>query len=363
MECSRCPVQSVVTAFVEANLEETMGRCQSRKLKAAIAKAQEAMQNVCLTCAQESNDNNPSNHGQTYYSLDSGHCQANSGKSRTTHSDDNEVLSRADWINSNASYDSAYYQDHQIRAYSGQNPLDPAFAAMKFAMEHQTTTEVRRDDGGKVVTARFVTMPNGEKIRLTREVREIIDFFCPDENGGKKNPYVDEYSLTDLPSEVEAIMLREMNNFAGLPIQAKMLICCLLEGKNLSDFARLTWLPKGWINKEALKKSPISPQTAHALFFNICKKLPHFAVLARATKKRSKERVSNQAKSIKDYQSKNNKHIAYLKDPNTIQRRPDNDPLVRVLKEDMKAEAKKKAFQGTKKDKPKGDDNLELALF
>lgn len=361
MECGRCPAQAVITAFVEANLEESMGRCQSRKIKEAIAKAQEAMQNICLTCAHESNDNNPSNHGQTYYSLDSGHCQSNSGKSKTSHSDDNEVISRADWINSNAAYDSNYYQDHQLRPYSGNSPLDPAFAAMKYAMEHETVTEVKKDDGNTLTHARFVTMPNGEKIRLTKEMRDIMGFFCPEDKDKKQNPYVDDYSLTNLPSELEAIILREMNNFAGLPMQAKMLICCLLEGKNLSDFARLTWLPKGWISKEARKKSPVSPQTAHALFFNICKRLPHFAVLARATKKRSKERVNNQAESIKKYQQLNNEHIAYLKTPETMHKKPSDNPLNRVMKEGLISASKVKGAKPAKK--TSGPENVQPDLF
>lgn len=326
MECHSCQINKIVQAFVEADLDRSMGRCQSKAIKAACKRLQEAMQNVCLACVGEVNDNNPSNHGQTFYSLDSGHCQSNSGKSKTSHSDDNEVISRADWINSNASYDSAYYADHQFRPYSGASPIDPAIAAMKSAMERQEETEVTRRDSSSV---------SYTQITNTKDTQHDKRFFEGDASGKEANPFQDEFSITNLPSEIEAIVLKEINNFAGLPIQAKMLICCLLEGKNLSDFSRLTWLPKGWLSKEARQKSPISPQMAHALFLNICRKLPHFAVLARATKKRSKERIDNQNKAIKDYQAKTSERLDYLRRPETLHKKPKENPIARAM-EDMR---------------------------
>ena len=50
------------------------------KMEAIIGELRQAFQVVCLTCANVSNDDNPSNHGQTFVSLDSGNCQANSGR-------------------------------------------------------------------------------------------------------------------------------------------------------------------------------------------------------------------------------------------------------------------------------------------
>ena len=351
MECHSCPVSKIVQAFAEADLEKSMGRCQSKRLKEACAKLQESMQNVCLTCVNEVNDNNPSNHGQIFYSLDSGHCQSNSGKSRTSHSDDNEVISRADWINSNASYDSPYYQDNQFRPYSGDSPLDPAIAAIKSEMSEQESTEIRRSKGD-TVTYSSVTMPS-PSATAERDRR----FFGNGDDGKAANPFLDEFSLTNLPSEIESIMLSEMNNFAGLPMLAKLLICCLLEGKNLSDFARLTWLPKGWISKEARKESPISPQTAHALFFNICKKLPHFAVLARATKKRSKARIENQNEAIRKYQKKTDERIGYLKDPSTVHRKPKENPHARNETPDNQTERKR-----SKQEKPRKKSGIDETM-
>lgn len=343
MECHSCQINKIVQAFVEADLDRSMGRCQSKAIKEACKRLQEAMQNVCLACVGEVNDNNPSNHGQTFYSLDSGHCQSNSGKSKTSHSDDNEVISRADWINSNASYDSAYYSDHQFRPYSGESPIDPAIAAMKSSAEMRENSE--KASGGLSAASQPQETSQQDSQRDKR-------FFEDDVGSKEENPFLDEFSITNLPSEVEAIVLKEINTFAGLPIQAKMLICCLLEGKNLSDFSRLTWLPKGWLSKEARQKSPISPQMAHALFLNICRKLPHFAVLARATKKRSKERIDTQNKAIKDYQAKTAARLDYLRSPATLHRKPKENPIARAM-EDMREDdsSEGRASRASKKNK------------
>lgn len=328
MECSSCPCQKLVTAFVEADLERSMGRCQSKKIKEAIKKLQEAMQNVCLTCVDEVNDNNPSNHGQTFYSLDSGHCQSNSGRSATSHSDTNEVISRADWINSHASYDSAYYQDNSFRPYAGTSPLDPAFAAVKRAMRHAVHSEsVTRD--GETVTYE------------SRDDYQVDRFFDPDADGGNPNPFQDEFSITTLPSSVEAILLREMNNFAALPPLQQMLICSLLAGRNISDFARMGWLPKEikkLMKPRTKDMEVVSAQTAHAIYQNICKKLPYLTVLARATKKRSHERVATQNAAIKEFQRSNRHLVSYLSSPEALSTigKPKVNPHATINKDETK---------------------------
>ena len=308
MECHQCPVNKIVSAFADADLERNMGRCQSKRLKEACKKLQEAMQNVCLTCVDETNDNNPSNHGQTFYSLDSGHCQSGSGRSATSHSDNNEVISRADWINSHASYDSAYYQDNSFRPYSGNSPLDSSFMSIKKMVKRVSHSE-KVSRGEDVVEYE------------SRDDFEIDKFFDPSAAGNSSNPFRDDFSITNLPSPVEAILLKEMNNFAGLPPLQKMLVCCLLEGINISDFARMGWLPKEikrMMKPKAKDLDIVSAQTAHAIYQNICKKLPYLTVLARATKKRSKERVAAQNAAIKEFQQANSAKVRYLSSPDAL---------------------------------------------
>ena len=310
MECHQCCVQKLVQAFAEADLERGMGRCQSKRLKEACTKLQEAFQNVCLTCVDEVNDNNPSNHGQTFYSLDSGHCQSSSGRSATSHSDTNEVISRADWINSHANYDSAYYQDNSFRPYAG-----------------------------KGIEVDFDNTPSRG---LSPSTETPMSF-------------QDEFSLTDLPSSVETIILRELNNFAALPHLHKMLIGCLLAGINISDFSRMGWLPKEIkrVMPPRGKDDPplISAQTAHAIYQNICKKLPYMTVLARATKKRSQERISTQNAAIKRIQSQNKKALEYLSTPEKLKTigTPKVDPHVYGFSSETSLAVAEKAISEIKK--------------
>lgn len=309
MECSSCPIQPIVTAFAEADLERSMGRCQSKKLKDACKKLQESMQNVCLTCVDETNDNNPSNHGQTFYSLDSGHCQSGSGRSATSHSDNNEVISRADWISSHASYDSSYYQDSTFRPYTGESPIYSTLRELRRSVKRRTITEQVERNGDNVVYTTTVGYDQDD------------DFF--DDNGDLKDSFQDDFSVTTLPSTIEAILLREMNNFAALPPMHQMLVCCLLSGINISDFARMGWLPKEIrrVMKPLSKDvEVITAQTAHAIYLNICKKLPYLTVLARATKKRSKERIKAQNAAIKEFQNNNRDSLKYLQSPADLMR-------------------------------------------
>ena len=315
MECSSCPMQILVNAFAEADIDRNMGRCQSKRLKEACKKLQEAMQNVCLTCVDEVNDNNPSNHGQTLYSLDSGHCQSGVSRPSSTHTDTNEVLSRADWINSHAAYDSAYYQDSSYRPYSGESPIDGALRSMRSIRKSAHSEKVSRDS--KHIAYETTDEYNGDA------------FFDADEE--EHNPFQDEFSITTLPSPVEAILLREMNNFAALPPLHQMLVCSLLAGMNISDFARMGWLPKE-IRKLMKPKTKdmevISAQTAHAIYQNICKKLPYMTVLARATKKRSKERIASQKSAVREFQRANSHAVKYLASPSAMRSvgKPTKDP-------------------------------------
>ena len=338
MECHSCPVKSLVDAFVAADLERNLGRCQSKRLKDACKKMQEAMQNVCLTCVEEVNDNNPSNHGQTFFSLDSGHCQSSSGNSHSSHSDNNEVISRADWINSHAAYDSKYFQDNSFRSYSSDSPLDQAFSAMSKAYKQRKHSEQISQSADSV----------------SYETQDDFDarFFDPDAENGDKNPFQDEFSITKLPSAVEAILIREMNNFAALPPLHQMQICCLLAGRNLSDFARMGWLPqelKKWMKPKPKDEEVISAQTSHAIYQTICKKLPYLTVLARSTKKRSKERVASQNAAIKEFQKANGKIISYLNSPQDMKRvgKPTENPHETIVGNDKpkKKVSEKKARQ------------------
>lgn len=283
MECQRCPISPVVHAFTTANLEKSLGRIKSQKIHSAVVMLQDAMkkicsdcaplskkidtaanklrsawnenykalfaavkevdetqlahvkdlqaafQAVCLICTRDSNDDNPSNHGQTFVSMNSGNCHSNSGKASTTATDDNVVLSRADWIGSHASVD---YNPSQ---YGG----DPR------------TNLINSEEGIK---------PESEQ------------------------------ACSLLPSEIEDMLRKEFSNFAGLDIIDKMLLSCIISGMNIAEFAKMLWLPYSIVNPQDNTIRSITKQAAHARWQNVIKKFPNFAAIACGTIRRTKSR-------------------------------------------------------------------------
>ena len=159
-----------------------------------------AFQTVCLTCAKVSDDDNPSNHGQTFVSLDSGSCQANSGQAGSTHTDDNVVLSRADWIGMHRAADV---------------------------------------DDSKM----FGTDP-GANIMMTEEPDEFVSLV----NG----------SSTILPPEVEDRLRKEFSNFVSLDIIDKLLLSCIMSGMNIAEFAKMLWFPYSIVDPKTRKVKSIT---------------------------------------------------------------------------------------------------------
>ena len=295
MECSRCCLQPVIHAFTQANLDNSLGRMKTKEIIAAvnnlkvvfkdvckkcaalpsdtnrliedlkvawntrfsdIAKSvvkdsedmrplvqelQEAFQTVCLTCAKVSNDDNPSNHGQTFVSLDSGNCQADSGRAKTTHTDDNIVQSRADWIGLHKSPD----------------------------VEDQTYG-----------------------------VSPVVSMMM------KEEPYLDNRLLNGsssmLPPEVEDRLRMEFSNFVELDIIDKLLLSCVMSGMNIAEFAKMLWFPYSIVDPKTRTVKSITKQAAHARWINICKRFPVFMSVAVSNNKDNKKALAKLRKFIND---------------------------------------------------------------
>lgn len=295
MECSRCCLQPVIHAFTQANLDNSLGRMKTKEIIAAvnnlkvvfkdvckkcaalpsdtnrliedlkvawntrfsdIAKSvvkdsedmrplvqelQEAFQTVCLTCAKVSNDDNPSNHGQTFVSLDSGNCQADSGRAKTTHTDDNIVQSRADWIGLHKSPD----------------------------VEDQTYG-----------------------------VSPVVSMMM------KEEPHLDNRLLNGsssmLPPEVEDRLRMEFSNFVELDIIDKLLLSCVMSGMNIAEFAKMLWFPYSIVDPKTRTVKSITKQAAHARWINICKRFPVFMSVAVSNNKDNKKALAKLRKFIND---------------------------------------------------------------
>lgn len=204
------------------------------KMETVIDELRQAFQCVCLTCANVSNDDNPSNHGQVFVSLDSGNCQAHSGRAKSTHTDDNVVLSRADWIGMHRApeMDDKYYG-----------------AAPDVCLMMKEEPGSFEDKANKTSTI--------------------------------------------LPAEVEDRLRTEFSNFVSLDIIDKLLLSCVLSGMNIAEFAKMLWFPYSIVDPKTRMVKSITKQAAHARWINICRRFPVFmAVAATSCKdKRSIERL------------------------------------------------------------------------
>lgn len=295
MECNRCCLQPVIHAFTQANIENSLGRMKTKEIIAAVnnlkvvfkdmctkcqslpsetnkhieelkeawntrfskvAKSvvkdaedmkpiveelQQAFQAVCLTCAKVSDDDNPSNHGQTFVSLDSGNCQADSGRAKTTHTDDNIVQSRADWIGL-----------HKAPEIEDQNYGMSPIAAL-----------------------------------MTKE-----------ENGGGQNPANSTSSI--LPPDVEDRLRKEFANFVELDIIDKLLLSCLMSGMNIAEFAKMLWFPYSIVDPKTRKVKSITKQAAHARWVNICRRFPVFMSVAVSSCKDNKKALERLRQFLDD---------------------------------------------------------------
>ena len=287
MECSRCSLQQVIYAFTQANLENSMGRMKMKQIIAAVnnlkvcfkelcdrckglpsetnrhveglkaawnaefgplvesvkkdsadllpavQRLQAAFQSVCLTCSRVSNDDNPSNHGQTFVSLDSGNCQADSGRAKTTHTDDNVVQSRADWIGLHKSPD-----------------VGESVYGMSPEMNAMIKDEPHLADGAH------------------------------------------DGSSSLLPPDVEDMLREQFSNFVQLDIVDKILLSCLMSGMNVAEFAKMNWFPYSLVDPKTRKIKPITKQAAHARWINIISKFPVFmSVALSSTRESTRERA------------------------------------------------------------------------
>lgn len=213
----------------------------SEDMRPLVAELQEAFQTVCLTCAKVSNDDNPSNHGQTFVSLDSGNCQADSGRAKSTHTDDNIVQSRADWIGLHKSPD----------------------------VEDQTY---------------------GMSPQISLMMKEEPEF--EQKNGNA--------TTSMLPPDVEDKLRMEFSNFVALDIIDKLLLSCVMSGMNIAEFAKMLWFPYSIVDPKSRTVKSITKQAAHARWINICKRFPVFMSVAISSSKDDKKAREKLKKFIND---------------------------------------------------------------
>lgn len=223
-----------------AELSKSINK-DAENMKPLVEELRQAFQVVCLTCAKVSNDDNPSNHGQTFVSLDSGNCQADSGRAKTTHTDDNIVQSRADWIGLHKS------PDVESQTF-GMSPYDSM---------------------------------------VMKEEPEMID------------KMMNKTSST-LPPDVEDRLRKEFSNFVELDIIDKLLLSCIMSGMNIAEFAKMLWFPYSIVDPKTRTVKSITKQAAHARWINICKRFPVFMSVAVSNNKGNERAIAKLRKFIND---------------------------------------------------------------
>ena len=222
------------------NIVKSMQK-DAETMEPIVNELREAFQAVCLTCAKVSNDDNPSNHGQTFVSLDSGSCQTNSGLAKSTHTDDNVVMSRADWIGMHRAAD---VDDRMFGTDPGENIM----------------------------------------------IKEESDEFEKAANG----------SSSLLPPDVEDRLRKEFANFVELDIIDKLLLSCIMSGMNIAEFAKMLWFPYSIVDPKTRQVKSITKQAAHARWINICKRFPVFMSVAISSTKDNERALAKLKKFLND---------------------------------------------------------------
>ena len=228
---------SVCSPHFDRLLESTKSDTEGQE--GIIDELRQAFQAVCLTCSKVSNDDNPSNHGQTFVSLDSGNCQANTGRAKSSHTDDNVVLSRADWI--------GLHRAPELEDSSGG--MSPALNLM---MKEEPEAFKKRED----------------------------------------------QSSTSLPPEVEDRLRTEFANFQSLDIIDKLLLSCILSGMNIAEFAKMLWFPYSIVDPKTRVVKSITKQAAHARWINICKRFPVFMAVAASSARDNRKSMEKLRKFV-----------------------------------------------------------------
>lgn len=259
-ECQRCPFQAVVSSLAEliktfrptvvdknnrATVTE-MNQAQYLAYKTKNAKVRKAAnalekkytdfisdieknilplcQKICITCSTVSNDDNPSNHGRTFISID--------------------ALNSAP-----ATYDSDFDAQEHANQYNGGEQQEGEGNA------ERAHTEDKGDSDEDVVMGGTGSWLNKNAIKSVHSL----------------NPQ----GSTNLPSHIEDTLRKILHDFSALDIYEQNLVFQQMCGTSLADFGSMGWIP------EDMKK-PQSKQLVSIRWEKLVHKFPIAAALRKA---------------------------------------------------------------------------------
>jgi len=223
MECQRCPLFPFVKGISQYKIPDAFDKFKDPKYKEIGVRLRDLLGEACCYCSTHSNDDNPSNHGQTFVSLDD---------AENVGGEYNDA--KQDYIISNA-------KDGYSESSVSSDPYETI--AEKDELEYLKKTDKAEYD---------------KRVAASREV-----------------------GYTHLPATVEQVLKRELMSFASLEIQDMMLLCCCMKGITISEFATMRWFPRGMLFKNSQTLKPVTKQASHARFMNVIRKFPQFKAVAR----------------------------------------------------------------------------------
>lgn len=284
-ECQRCPFQSVVSALSEliktfrptvvdknnhANVRE-MNQAQYLAYKSKNAKVKKVAnalekkyadfmqyidkeilplcQKVCITCSTVSNDDNLSNHGRTFISIDA----LNSAPA--TYDADIDTQDRT-----NVNYDNPY--NNQVEDVDNTQDGESNNAN---GVSHQ----IDGDTEDRVAGATGSWL-NKNAIKSVHSL----------------NPQ----GSTNLPSHIEDTLRKILHDFSALDIYEQNLVFQQMCGTSLADFGSMGWIPPDM-------KKPQSKQLVSIRWEKLVQKFPLAAALRKA-------------KPLQGYNTPRNKHYS-----------------------------------------------------
>lgn len=229
------------------------------------------MNKRCSSC-KRSADDNPSNHGQIFVSLDSG--EAYDGKE--------SVDSRSDWMLSNMSPDYAAQLPNEKTArdeeFSTLFPRDLTPADIEEKLKHEFMNLLSLDEMDKMLCVMLMSKKKDKMAQYKVRFNSIVDFarmeWIPEcmqfENGN--GPFL-RAALEDLVKHIRSQNMIPPSD----PATAND------SGRKMSELERLVVAAEDALYGERAKRKGITKQAAHARFMRIIKKMPTLMAVAHDT--------------------------------------------------------------------------------
>ena len=354
MECHSCPVHPVIEAFVRSDCLASIGKrlSVSKKIADLAEKIRSALSEICLVCTKTTDDNNPSNHGRSFVSIDAAPDRIDGGwsrraadgykafvRSQTAPDYSSGEDFRAEGSEFTSKFDSSAQYDEDNPAYQSEDDYAEPSTAEASAMHEFSPFEGRFPDRS-ADTDRQGRTAFGEFGRTEASHMNLSRNRAEDECGDgdqTKDPYDERRGFsTSLPQEVEQKLVENFSEFSSLSPMDLCLLAHVMAGGSFAEFATMKWTSKFRIDfaqyaalsddidsaaqcikdggkgrgnedhkssrtngGKAANARRISRQAVHSRFKAICRKIPIIAAIAISDEAAARRQLSKIQKAQK----------------------------------------------------------------